>query len=607
MIGEVRTALEGQAVAEASPQGEPQPAPHLGVWGRRDSALLVLGLAGLFYFLAYRESIFPASKMRLEVDAISARRAAEDVAKQLERPFHPSARSQLEVDSAEYQASLFSQFDFSLKRNQPNLQAVVQETEVPVRWRIKFGHSSRPFEGLLDEASPGQYAIVDRKGRVQELSLHGSFESVPPVYQPAPLETRREAAKRAAEQVCGPLPEKALMTETSGGERQAHYTASWRPSHPLVRPAVAEVSLIAEKVTAVRCNLPRSSQEITVISGWFMQIASRLALLVLLGGWIMHFGMGQCHRSPLLRKRIPLALVLGLVGTWLLGPVIDQIPNTGTRGPQPSLSGLLAGGLALGALILVCMVAVEHYLARRYPAKIATYALLWRGRLGHPALGMAVVRGALLGLLMAGVESLVMRLAFVVAGNSSPIVRLSGLITFGVVDPIVLGQAMESFSPALFVLATAVFDGLMLGLIFLGGDWAIDSYKHLRKYQGKRFHEAAVLIAVAITVAGASLASRLHFAQAMGPGFGLFFILLVCASLLVSAFALYDALTVVVGVSTAVLWTLNYPLLQIFAEVGNAAHWALFVAWGVVVAAGVLLGFRSAAVNACHKMQQGYE
>ncbi len=607
MIGEVRVALEGQAVPEMSPQGEPQPAPHLGVWGRRDWALVVLGVAGLFYFLAYRESAFPASKMRLEVDAISARRAAEEAAKQLGRTFSAGARSQMEVDTAEYQDTLFSRFDWNVKRKQDNLLAVLQETDVPIRWRIDFGPSPAPFEKFLGPASPGQYAVVDRKGHVQELSLRGFFEAVPPAYQPASTEARRDAAKRAAEQVCGPLPEKALMVETSGGERQAQYTASWTPSRPLLAPAAAEVSLMAEKVVNIRCHLPPSSYGLSAITGWLMQGASRLVLMLLMGGWIMHFGMGQCHRSPLLSGRMPVALALGFMGMWLLGPLMDQLPNTGAKGPPPSLYGLLVGGLALAVLLLVCMVAVEHYLARRFPGKIATYASLLRWRLGHPALGMAVVRGALLGLLMAGVETLTVRLTTASAGSPSSLVRISGLFTFGVVDPVALGQAMESVSPALFVLAASIFDGLVVGLMFLGGAWAIGLYKDLRKYQGKRFHEAQVLFSIVIVLASNLLAVRSHFAQVMGPGLGLYFALLIAAGLLVAAFAIYDVLTLAVAVGTAVLWALNYPLLQILSEVGNGAHWALFVAWGVLVAAGALLGFRSAATNAWHKMRQGFE
>ncbi len=606
-VGEVRLALEGQAVPEMSPQGEPQPAPHLGIWGRRDWALLVLGVAGLLYFLAYRESVFPASKMQLEVDAISARRAAEEVAKQLGRPFPPGARSQMEVDTAEYQGTLFSGFDWNLKRESKHLLAVLQETEFPIRWRIAFGPSLAPFEGLLPGTGTGQYAVVDRKGRVQELSMRGFFESIPPVYQPASTEARREAAKRAAEHVCGPLPEQVMMTQTSGGERQAYYAASWTPTRRLFAPPVAEVSLMAERVVAVRCNLPRPTEEFPAIVGWLMQAISRLGLMFLLGGLIMYFGMGQCHRSPLLRKRMPLAFALGLMGVWLLGPVIDQVPNTGARGPQPSIYVWLVGGLALSGLILACMVTVEHYLARRLPAKIATYTLLWQGKLGHPAVGMAVVRGALLGLLLVGVETITVRLGVSAVGSSTKLVRsMGGFFAFAVLDPVALGQAIESFSPALFVLIAALFDSLMVGLILLGGFW-LTELKSILNNQGKRIYQLSTVFGLGFVLAGGILATRLHLGQAMGPLFGFFCVPLMMAILLAVAFELYDVFTVAVGVGTAVLWTLNYPLLQIFAEVGNGAHWSLFVAWGALIAVGALLGFRTAAAGAWQRAQQGFE
>ncbi len=614
-VGEVRTALEGQAVAEVSPQGEPQPAPHLGVWGRRDWALLVLGAAGLLYFLAYRESVFPASKMRLEVDAISARRIAQDLATKLGRPLPDKSSSQLEVNTREYHGSVFSRYDLNVKRGPIDLAAILQDTEVPVRWRIKFDHriprdSNLVVEYLAETLLPGvvKYAVVDRKGRVQELSLHVWDESVPAVYQAPAIETRREIARKAAELVCGPLPDKAILTETSGGERQAHYTASWSPAHPLFSPPRAEVSLAAENLAAVVCNLPGEVTGSTPQAmGRVFHPISRLALIFLLGGLIVHFGMGQCHRSPLLSKRMPLAAVLGVMGVWLLGPMIDQIPNTGAKGPPPSLYMLVFGGLALAGLILACMVTAEHYLTRRFPAKIATYARLWQGRVGDPGQGLAVVRGALLGFVLLAVENLTVQLAFLSAGSPSGPVRSSGLFMFGMLDPVALGQAMESFSPGLFVFAAAVFDGLLVGLIVLGGIWVTSNYKDLMKYQERKSHRAGFLLALATYPAMFLLAARLHLGQVMNPMTGFIFVPFVLSVFLVAAFEFYDVLTVVVGVGTAVFWTLNYPLLKIFAEVGNGAHWALFVAWGVLIALGALLGFRTAAAGAWQRMRQGFE
>ena len=60
----------------------------------------------------------------------------------------------------------------------------------------------------------------------------------------------------------------------------------------------------------------------------------------------------------------------------------------------------------------------------------------------------------------------------------------------------------------------------------------------------------------------------------------------------------FDVLTMVVAVGTAVLWILNYPLLVILSEVGNAAHWAIFMGWGLFVLAGVWVAFRAPLLRA---------
>lgn len=90
-VGDLEEVLEEQALPEVLQEAEPEPAPHLRVWGKRDWVLLALGVVGLVYFLECRNTIFPAAEMPLEVDAISARRVAEDSANRLGRSF-PSMR-----------------------------------------------------------------------------------------------------------------------------------------------------------------------------------------------------------------------------------------------------------------------------------------------------------------------------------------------------------------------------------------------------------------------------------------------------------------------------------------------------------------------------------
>ncbi len=93
-VEELEAALSEERPPEPSPEGEPVPAPHLSVWGRADSILLLLGILGLFYFLSWRNSVFPGSRFVLEVDAVSARREAQQLVQRLGHrvppPYGPS-------------------------------------------------------------------------------------------------------------------------------------------------------------------------------------------------------------------------------------------------------------------------------------------------------------------------------------------------------------------------------------------------------------------------------------------------------------------------------------------------------------------------------------
>ena len=142
-VGELEAALEEQAAPELT-EGEPVPAPHLSVWGKRDWVLLVLGVLGLVYFLEFRNTVFPAAKMPLEVDAITARRAAEDLATRLGRPFPGVARAQLEYRGERYwNALLVGQTENNpLNLDRRRLLGAHRQAELPIYWKITFRSST---------------------------------------------------------------------------------------------------------------------------------------------------------------------------------------------------------------------------------------------------------------------------------------------------------------------------------------------------------------------------------------------------------------------------------------------------------------------------------
>lgn len=601
-VAELAAALEEQALPELT-EGEPVPAPHLSVWGKRDWVLLALGVIGLVYFLGFRNTVFPAATKPLEVDAISARRVAEDLATRLGRPFPGIARAQLEYRGERYLNALLSpqnpinRFGVDAKK----LLEAHSRVELPIYWKITFSSSADdqfPFSGGV----PEQYAFVDRRGRVEELA-----NSYPPGwlfptnYQAPAIEQRRAIARGAVELACGSLPPNTVLIESSGGEQGASYAAVFRPSRPLGSPPVATVSLSGEKVTRIDCKPQTEPAVVGEVKerALSFQFMFRLAILVIAIQLTVGFGMG--HRLPILWKRAPLAAVLGVAGIWLLAPTFDKPANTGIAGPGPSLVVLLGGGLALAGLILVGLVATEYHFVRRTPAWIATYRLAWRARFKERTVALAVFRGALAGLALAAVETLVLHLTSVLMSSPSSFLGVESLRLSGLADPTAVGQSAASVSPALFVVSAAVFNGVLLGLVLTGYVWTTSAHKTFLKYRAKKSLPFLLILSLPGCAALATGAFRLPFGQVMGMGMGFVFVPLVVLAPAGWAFVTCDALTAIVAVGTAVLWTLNYPLLQIFKELGNSGQWAVFIGWGVLVAAAALIAFRSELARAIQR------
>jgi hypothetical protein len=601
-VAELEAALEEQALPELT-EGEPVPAPHLSVWGKRDWALLVLGVLSLIYFLEFRNTVFPAATKPLEVDAISARRAAEELAAKLGSPFRGTAGTSLQYRGELYWDAFFPGASTKLVRRTPSeLLKVYHPAGLPVYWKIEY---TNPADDSFSVSAPppDRYAFVDRGGRVEELANYYPAGWTFPNYQAPPIEQRRAIAKRAAELACGSLPANPVLVELSGGEQGASYAVHIRPSVPSGSPPVASVSLLAENVVSVSCDPePKAWGAFdfvvtTPLFGDFHRIMQLFLLLVLVG-MMVQFGVGQCYRSPVLWRRVPLALVLGVAGVWLVAPTFDQPLHSPIANPTPSLVALFGGGLAVAALVLVALVTSEHYLTRRIPAWIATYLLAWRGRFRERALGLAVLRGALAGLLLAAVDTLAHHLTLAFGGGTSKLSQFVGDALFSPASPTDVGQAIASFSPALFVTSAAVFNGVLFGLVFMGWGCARAIYKEFRKYQNQKAHQLTILMGMGMVMMFATFALRSPLGHALGIGLTSMFLPWALGFLVACLLVLYDVLTVIVAVGTAVLWLLNYPLLQILQNLGNAGQWAVFIGWGVLVAAGAAVGFRSELARA---------
>lgn len=596
-IAELTAALDEEPVGESSAE-EPVPAPHLSAWGRRDWALLTLGVLGLVCFLAFRDTVLPAASKPLEMDSTGARRTAED----LLRKFGIALPHDIDADR-EFQERLYVTALFP-EGPHPEFADVLSKLEFPLLWRVTMERNIAAIEHV-----PPHYVLINAQGKVRKFSYLNYGGTVVPNYKAPTVEQRREIARQAVESVCGSLPPDLAVVESSGEEQGALYSAAWKPLRPAGRPPIVDVSLDHEKVVELNCDSSSGKSETAELLAMptFFIPWVRLGLLFGLGVVLFWFFVGQCHQSPILLRRAPLAMLLGVAGVWLLAGGFTQASSAQASGlslgPAQFMSELvwiLGGGIAVAAVMLVALVTAEHYLIRRAPSWVATYRSLWRGKFTEPAVGLAVVRGALAGLAVAGLETGLARFTIFMAGIArlGRFLRPLILLVAPLGDPSGVGQAATSASPVLFVVAASLFCGLVVGVACFGLNWGLKG----RKYFDQRGWGYGLIYAISLPWF-LILAFHLPFGQFLHAGMGFFFapvlVLLVLGWVMIS----YDVLTVVVAIATSVLWTLNYSLLQLFQDLGNGGEWALFIGWGILVAAGVVVANRPQLVHATKRLK----
>jgi serine/threonine protein kinase len=580
-IAEIEFALSARGVPTPV-DSEPLPAPHLSRGGRGDWGLVALSAIGFVYFLAYRDTVFPASRMRLQVDAIGARRAVQEMASRLGQPIPGDAQAETELELRQdiyLSQAVYYVFGPTTSGTKSKPLPTPGWSGEPLVWRTSF---RLPIGGAPIKVE------VDRQGKIKRLSLPAF---IPGSYRPASLEDRRVLAKRVAETVCGSIPANYELGDTQGGEQGATYDAVWRAKGdlPSFVPRL-RVSFLAEKVKEVDCNPREGLDYFNVDTGaWRWFTGSVVAALVL-----VLFLVGRCYASRWLWRRLTLAVPLGLTAEWTI--------HTALGWPDVPLPVYALEFLPVAGLMLIALVTSEHFLWRDAPESAASYLAVLKGQVRRPEVGFAILRGAMAGMVLAALETLFAHRSLLADQAQLNLGRPSSAAFFlALVDPLPMARALASFIPTLFGVCSAILDGVIVGVVFLGLPLALlrrseVRVKHLPWYRRPMPALSAGLI---------WWVTGFHFclAEFVLPPLGLVWAFLLEAILLAWLLSRYDVLTVIVAVATTVLWVINYPLLVIFSEVGNTGEWAVFIGWGLVILAAAVVAFRSTFARAGERLQ----
>jgi predicted Ser/Thr protein kinase len=474
-IAELRAALsKTRAPAPSEGDAEPTPPAELLRWQRADIALLVLVVAGLAYFLAAHDKVLPASRMRLQVDALGARRVAEETAARLRRPLPELWNARLVPRTGGYRDALEN---WAIMAD-PRPVSDVWPKELAA-WRVDF---RSVYDEALSEvqAVPERYALVNSRARLERIHFSEASAQVPPAYRAPAAEERRAIAQRALETVCGSVPPQSQLREESGGETGAAYRATWQPRPNSGSGTAAQVSLLAEQVVDVDCSvLPGiNPQDVGVkrvkgfVNGglWLFRVWISLFLLVT-------FVVARCYRWRPLWRRLPLAVVVALAVGWQAsfkggGALFASAPGVF---PGAAVFLLVLFVLAGAGLAWTALAAIEQQLWKWAPGLVASYARACRGRFIDPAVGIALFRGGLAGMVIAALGTLLAHGGLILgntwwAGPASPVKLQRVIRSFApaFLDPVGVTDALQTFSPAAFVLLFALASGLLVGFVSIG-------------------------------------------------------------------------------------------------------------------------------------------
>ncbi len=564
--------------------------PHLLEWRQRDWVLLAIALIGLIFGWA-RPLIIPAMQQKLTLDENAAKREAERTISKLGFS-NPYTVAQVEYRADWYRARYVG--------------PAFEQVGLPLYWNVAFG-SGPAWQGW---GAPAGHLLLDRDGKLISYERPNVASAFRPQFQVPNADQQRQLATDLARQYCGQAIEGGVLSTVVGGDNR--YRAIWGDRRYLDRRIIAAVTLREDIPVQVSCandwHGGRSTPEPPPFQS-SIQSMSRLALVLLVGTTILWFALAQSQVMRLLKVRAPVALLGGAGAAWVIRYEMFDL-----EWPL-----LIASTVVNALLLLIALAAVEHRLTRYRPDAVATWQRLFRGRLLDRAVGAAVVRGALGGLVMLGVETLLGHVTKA-AGSSGHLPAELAQFFLGIPDPSLALHGVQSGMPALFILGATIATALLVGFLALGlgatasgkwrapetaREWMVTLVAFLASFL---LGLPGMLAALFITsrrgitypwsVIGAAIAAALicpgvamPFGQTLSAGVGSLVVPLVLAFIGAVLLLTFDILTAVVAVATYVLVSQCWIASRVLADIGNTAEVAVIGAWAAIVLAATALAF----------------
>ncbi len=550
-VSEVEAALSKRPQPRAA-LGEAGDVPlplHLTRWQRSDWLLLPLAAAGLLLFFSFFDACSLAPRTPVAFDRGALPRIAQEFAQRAGATVGRDYRINIGPAPRRY--------DYLATTAGAPAALELANNPVPYwLWAVEWQHPDRrPTE-----------VWVDNRGAL--VSFARDF--------PAGAESERILLEEAQ-----PLASKALkdffnretaqLTASSAGPDTWRgfpaYTFAWADPtelHGLKRRYV--VRLVGREIANLdlRYELP---------GGYVWQYPFwQLLPLVLMMLLVMILGLYQRRQVELaVRWRVIMTALYFLLGLWMSG----RMPWAGDPDSDPTVLVFLTIILALAVALMgfISFVAVERAVRRADPARFATFVRFFDRRISSEPCGLAVLRGALLGLLLVGVD------AFLVSTGTTWLgMRLDSLTQ-------VMCQAwpyLHSSWPTVHLVPDALVQTFTLGL----------SIAFLASLLAGFARRGWVTILGTAALGAVFLVHPFLNLGAVQPYQWKLVVLLLGYLFLAWVFIRFDTLTLMAAVFTFAFWWQNYRLLVMFEPTGARDPWLAFAIWGLLVAAAAVVAFQ---------------
>jgi len=565
-VSEVEAALTSRPQPRAV-LGEAGDVPlplHLTRWQRSDGLLLPLAAAGLFLFFSFFEgsSLAPRSPIAFERGALP--RIAQEFAQRAGAP--PGQEYRIRAVPAP------RNYDYVATKEGAPAALELANNPVPYwLWAVEWQRPDRrPTEVWVDNR--GALMSFARDFQAGAGSERIALEEA----QPLASKALQDFFNREASQ---------LIASTAGPDTWQGfpaYTFAWADPtdlHGLKRRYI--VRLVGREVANLDLRYERPAGYVWQPPFW--QILPMMLLMVLLPV----LGLYQRQQVELgARWRTVMTALYFLLGIWMSG----RMPWAGDPDSDPVVLIFLTTILAVAMAFIWFFgsIALERAVRRVSPAKFASFVRFFDRRLLSEPCGLALLRGTLLGLLLLGVDTVL-----VSTGTARLGMRLDSLTHVICQAWPYLQTSWPSAHLAFDLLAQTFAVGLIIAFLasFLAG-----------------FVRRGWVIVLGTAVLTAVFAVHPFIALgAVQPYQWKLVVLLFVYGFSAWVFVRFDLLTLLAAVFTFAFWWENYRLLVMFEPTGARDQWLAFAVWGLLVAAAASIAFQATLKSSYRRLAAAFE